>query len=66
MIITNMENQLQYNVHVHGSLDLFKELIKVSRFRQTERASRLMADLNSNLALTLVYLNPALDNPPQE
>ena len=66
MIITDMENQLQYNVHVHGSLDLFKELIKMSRFRHTECASRLMADLNSNLALTLVYHNPALDNPTQE
>ena len=65
MIITDMENQLQYNVHVHGSLTP-KELIKVSRFRHTECASRLMADLNSNLALTLVYHNPALDNPTQE
>ena len=35
MIITNMENQLQYSVPVHGSLDLFKEVIKVSGFRQT-------------------------------
>ena len=43
MIITNMENQLQYSVTVHGSLDLFKELIKVSRFRQTGR-SCLMAN----------------------
>ena len=35
MIITNLENQQQYSVTVHGSLDLFKELIKVSGFRQT-------------------------------
>ena len=28
-----MENQQQYSVHVHGPLDLFKELIKVSGFR---------------------------------
>ena len=66
MNTTNMENQLQYSVHVHGSLDLFKELIKVSRFRHTGCASCLMADLNSNLALTLGYLNPVSDNPAQE
>ena len=35
MIITNMENQQQYSVPAHGSLDLFKELIKVSGFRHT-------------------------------
>ena len=43
MITTYTENQLQYSVRVHGSLELFKELIKVSRFRHTGR-SCLMAD----------------------
>ena len=35
MIITNMENQQQYSVTWITSLDLFKELIKVSGFRHT-------------------------------
>ena len=38
MITNHMENQRQYSVHVHGPLDLFKELIKVSGFRHTERS----------------------------